>query len=133
MFIYLFLRELELFDTKLDEFPVEAFAELDLLERLVLDGHAISHLNVPIRGLPLLKEFRVSNGNISAFGKETFSALGAKLARLDLHGNKLKGVPKDAFQVNLNSHKVYKLIKLINSNLIYIRFGKSMFNITSAL
>jgi Leucine-rich repeat (LRR) protein len=90
---------LELIDTELEEFPVEALEELMVLQTLVLDRHRISNLSQPIRGLGSLKNLQISNGNISQFAKETFAGVGSKLVRLDLHGNQLSGVPKDAFQV----------------------------------
>ncbi|CAL8085006.1 unnamed protein product [Orchesella dallaii] len=92
------LVTLELIGTRLKSYPNEAFENLDNLVTLTLDKHNISSLDEGIRGLGSLKNLQISNGNISSFQKPTFSALGGKLARLDLHGNQLKTIPKDAFQ-----------------------------------
>ena len=68
------------------------------LESLTLDHHAIGSLTLPFKGLESLKVLRISNGNITEISKTTFSTMG-KLSRLDLHGNQLKDLPKDALQV----------------------------------
>ncbi|CAG7828903.1 unnamed protein product [Allacma fusca] len=90
------LKELELLKTQLDEFPYESLKDLNLLVNLTLDGHLITDLSKPIV-IPVAKNLRISNGNVSILTKDTFSRLGG-LDRLDLHGNQISAIPRDSFK-----------------------------------
>ncbi|XP_050669164.1 chaoptin [Leptidea sinapis] len=95
------LQELYMRNTKLEEFPKDAFKILGNLSTLQLDGHEIKSLSKDIFAGSLavgkLENLHISNGHISDISPDAFQYL-KKLRKLDLHGNRLVTLKKSQFK-----------------------------------
>ncbi|KAI5638062.1 leucine rich repeat domain-containing protein [Phthorimaea operculella] len=95
------LQELYMVNTRINEFPKEAFKILGNLSILSIDGHAMTKLGKDIfagsEAAGKLERLHLSNGLISEFAPETFQNL-KKLRTLDLHGNRLANLKRNQFK-----------------------------------
>ncbi|XP_060808775.1 toll-like receptor 7 [Amyelois transitella] len=95
------LQEVRMVNTKIEEFPKEAFKILGNLSILSIDGHSMSKLDKDMFAgsefAGRLERLHLSNGLIAEFAPETFQNL-KKLKTLDLHGNRLSTFKRNQFK-----------------------------------
>ncbi|KAJ8707261.1 hypothetical protein PYW08_011395 [Mythimna loreyi] len=95
------LQELYMTNTKIEEFPKDAFMILSNLSVLSIDGHKMTKLSKDIfagsEAAGKLERLHLSNGLLTEFPPETFQVL-KKLKKLDLHGNKLVTLKRAQFK-----------------------------------
>lgn len=95
------LQEIYLTNTKLIDFPKEAFKILGNLSVLSIDGHQMTKLSKDMfagsEAVGKLERLHLVNGLISDIPIEAFQNL-RKLKKLDLHGNRLMTLKKNQFK-----------------------------------
>ncbi|KAM3955604.1 insulin like growth factor binding protein acid labile subunit convoluted [Aphomia sociella] len=95
------LQELRMVNTKIVDFPKEAFKILSNLSILSIDGHQMKKLDKDIfagsEAVGRLERLHLPNGLISDLPVEAFQNL-KKLKTLDLHGNRLATLKKNQFK-----------------------------------
>ncbi|XP_038217636.1 chaoptin [Zerene cesonia] len=95
------LQELYMVNTRIAEFPKEAFRILGNLSILSIDGHKIKSLSKDIFAGSLaagkLERLHLVNGLISDLSPDAFMNL-KKLRTLDLHGNRLVTLKRSQFK-----------------------------------
>ncbi|XP_053621552.1 protein artichoke [Plodia interpunctella] len=95
------LQELRMINTKIAEFPKEAFKILSNLTVLSIDGHRITKLTKDIfagsEAAGRIERLHLTNGLIAEFPEDTFQNL-IKLKTLDLHGNRLSTFKRNQFR-----------------------------------
>ncbi|XP_052754285.1 chaoptin isoform X2 [Galleria mellonella] len=95
------LQELRMVNTKIAEFPKEAFKILSNLSLLSIDGHEMRTLGKDIfagsEAVGRLERLHLTNGLISDLPVEAFQNL-KKLKTLDLHGNRLATLKRNQFK-----------------------------------
>ncbi|XP_041981514.1 chaoptin [Aricia agestis] len=95
------LQELYLSDTRITEFPSEAFKILGNLSVLSIDGHRMTSLSKDIfagsQAAGTIVRLHLVNGMLSDIPVEAFQNL-KKLKGLDLHGNRLATLKRSQFK-----------------------------------
>ncbi|CAH2237876.1 jg4888 [Pararge aegeria aegeria] len=95
------LQEIYLYNTRINEFPKEAFKILGNLTILSIDGHRMTSLSKDIFGGSLatgrLEKLHLVNGLLTDIPPEAFQNL-KKLKTLDLHGNRLATLKRNQFK-----------------------------------
>ncbi|XP_059062501.1 toll-like receptor 7 [Achroia grisella] len=95
------LQELRMVNTKIAEFPKDAFKILSNLSILSINGHEMRKLEKDIfagsEAAARLERLHLSNGLISDLPVESFQNL-KKLKTLDLHGNRLATLKRNQFK-----------------------------------
>ncbi|XP_061381210.1 chaoptin-like [Danaus plexippus] len=95
------LQEIYMTNTRISQFPKEAFKILGNLTTLSIDGHLMTSLSKDIFGGSLavgkLEKLHLVNGLLNDIPVEAFQNL-KKLKTLDLHGNKLVTLKRNQFK-----------------------------------
>ncbi|XP_072937799.1 uncharacterized protein [Epargyreus clarus] len=95
------LQELYMVNTKIVEFPKDAFKILGNLSILSIEGHEMKTLGKDIfagsEAAGRLERLHLSNGKIADVAAEAFQYL-KKLKTLDLHGNRLATLKRNQFK-----------------------------------
>ncbi|XP_059473755.1 chondroadherin-like protein [Neocloeon triangulifer] len=91
------LSALTMANTKITDFPTEAFNLLTEAKTLKVEGHAVHSMAASSVPLPAVEVFALTDGPLSDLAPDTF-ALSKKIKLLDLHANALTELKRGAFK-----------------------------------